>query len=256
MRIYIKSFVVLLMVSFTACKSSKKVASTNEDLASSKIIASHYTTHPQFETLAARLKIRYTDEERSQSVTVSLRIKKDETIWMSASVLGISLAKAMITKDRVQFYEKIDGTYFDGDFKLLSDLLGTELTYGQVEALLLGEPIIDLRDGNFSAGATANRYLVVPRQQQKIANIFFYLNAAAFTLQEQRLTQTAEKRDLTIRYADYIKEQNGYFPTEISVSAKEDAKETKIDIEYRGVDFNTDVNFPFSIPGGLKEIKL
>ncbi|WP_028377139.1 DUF4292 domain-containing protein [Leeuwenhoekiella sp. MAR_2009_132] len=256
MRIYFKSFVVLLMVSLTACKSTKKVAATNDDLASAKIIASHYETHPQFETLAARLKIKYSDPDRTQSVTVSLRMQKDETIWMSASVLGISLAKAMITKDRVQFYEKIDGTYFDGDFKLLSDLLGTELNYEQVEALLLGEPIYDLRNGGFSAGATGTRYLVAPRQQQNLFNLFFYLNAGAFTLQEQRLTQSKEQRDLTIKYADYIKEQNGYFPTAISISAQEENKETLVDIEYKGVDFNTEVSFPFSIPGGLKEIKL
>ena len=256
MRILIKSLVVFLMVSLTACKSAKKVAATNEDLASAKIIASHYQTHPQWETLAARLKIKYTDPERSQSVTVSLRMKQGETIWMSASVLGISLAKAMITKDRVQFYEKIDGTYFDGDFELLSDLLGTKLDYEQVEALLLGEPIYDLRNVGYSAGATGTRYLVAPRQQQNLFDLFFYLNAGTFTLQEQRLTQSKDKRDLTISYTDYIKEQNGYFPTAISVKAQEESKETQIDIEYRGVDFNTEVNFPFSIPGGLKEIKL
>jgi len=256
MRVYIKSVVLILILSLSACKSTKKVTATNDDLASAKIIASHYETHPQFETLAARLKIRYSDPDRTQSVTVSLRMQKDETIWMSASVLGISLAKAMITKDRVQFYEKIDGTYFDGDFKLLSNLLGAELTYKQVEGLLLGEPIYDLREGGFSAGATGSRYLVAPRQQQNLFNLFFYLNAGAFTLQEQRLTQAKEQRDLTIKYGDYTREQNGYFPTEVTIIAQEKDKETRVDIEYRGVDFNTEVSFPFSIPDGLKEIKL
>ena len=246
---------VLAVLSLAACKSTKRVAAT-EDLESAKIIATHYAAHPQFETLAARLKIRYKDPKTNQSVTVSLRMKKGEAIWMSASVLGISLAKAMITQDRVQFYEKIDGTYFDGDFELLSEVLGTELNYDQVEALLLGEPIYDLRAGGFSAGATSSRYVVAPRKQSALFDLFFYLNSGSFTLQEQRLTQREENRDLTISYADYKQQQEGYFPSEIHVKAQEEDKTTTIDIEYRSLDFNTPVSFPFAIPGGLKEIKL
>ena len=255
MQLIYRGILVLVILSLAACKSTKNTAST-EDLASAKIIKTHYDTHPDFETLAARLKIRYSDPDTNQSVTVSLRMQKSETIWMSASVLGISLAKAMITKDRVQFYEKIEGTYFDGDFELLSDLLGTELDYNQVEALLLGQPIYDLRSGGFSAGATSARYVVAPRKQSSLFDLFFYLNSGAFTLQEQRLAQRAEQRNLTIAYGDYVQEQNGYFPSEIHVKAQEADKTTTIDITYRGVDFNTDVSFPFNIPSGLKEIEL
>ncbi len=255
MQTLYKLILVTLVLSLAACKSAKNAAST-EDLESAKIIASHYDTHPQFETLAARLKIRYQDPGTNQSVTVSLRVKQGETIWMSASVLGISIAKAMITQDRVQFYEKIDGTYFDGDFELLSEVLGTELNYDQVEALLLGQPIYDLRSGGFSAGATSSRYVIAPRKQSDLFDLFFYLNSGAFTLQQQRLTQREEGRDLIIDYGDYTKEQAGYFPSEIHVRAQEDDKATLIDIEYRGLEFNLPVSFPFSIPSGLKEIEL
>ena len=255
MQTVYKIFILALVISLSACKSTRSVAST-EDLESAKIIASHYDTHPQFETLAARLKIRYQDPGTNQSVTVSLRMKKGEAIWMSASVLGISLAKAMITPDRVQFYEKIDGSYFDGDFELLSEVLGTELNYEQVEALLLGQPIYDLRSGGFSAGPTSTRYVIAPRKQSALFDLFFYLNSGSFTLQQQRLTQREESRDLVIDYGDFTLEQAGYFPSEIHVKAQEGDKATLIDIEYRGLDFNTPVSFPFSIPSGLKEIEL
>ena len=86
MRILHNVLVLATILSLAACKSTKNNASV-EDLASAKIIATHYETHPQFETLAARLKIKYSDPETNQSVTVSLRMKQGETIWMSASVL-------------------------------------------------------------------------------------------------------------------------------------------------------------------------
>ncbi|HER40276.1 MAG TPA: DUF4292 domain-containing protein, partial [Salinimicrobium catena] len=48
-----------------------------------------------------KLAVRYTTEERDQSVTVNFRMKKNDTIWMSGQLLGIPLAKVMITPNSV-----------------------------------------------------------------------------------------------------------------------------------------------------------
>ena len=246
-------FSLALLVS--GCKSAR-TAATPEDLASAKIIDSHYDTHFDFKTLAARLKVRYKDEHTSQGVNVSLRMEKDKTIWMSASILGISLAKAKITPDHVQYYEKIDGTYFDGDFKLLSDLLGTKLDFEQVQALLLGQPIFDLSKGGYSAIAGQQNYLIVPKKQRELFNLFFYLDPQRFTMQQQRLEQQEMNRELTVSYSDYQKQDIGILPEEVLVRAKEGDKTTEIDIEYRNVEVNEEVSFPFEIPDGYKEIEL
>lgn len=247
---------ISLIVLLTACKSTQTRTATTEDIASAKIINSHYNTHIDFNTMAARLKVRYKDDNTSQNVTISLRVEKDKTIWMSASLLGISLAKAKITRDQVQYYEKLDKTYFDGDFKLLSDLLGTSLNYDQVQALLLGAPIFDLQNGRYNAVAGDSNYLIVPKKQQSVFDLFFYLNPGDFTLQQQRLNQQEENRVLTVSYGDYQNLKQGYLPETIKIKAQENDKQTEIDIEYRSIDLDEGVSFPFSIPDGYKEIKL
>ena len=253
-KLYILFIATALMVS--GCKSTKRAAITPEDLASAKIINSQYDTHFDFKTLSARLRVKYKDENTSQGVSVSLRMEKDKAIWMSASILGISLAKAMITPDRVQYYEKISGTYFDGDFKLLSDLLGTDLDFGQVQALLLGQPIYDLRNAGYTATAGENNYLVVPKKQQKLFDLFFYLDPRRFTMQQQRLTQKIKDRELTIDYDDYQSQETGLLPEYVKVRAQEGEKTTEIEIQYRSLDVNGEVSFPFNIPSGYKEIEL
>ena len=240
----------------SGCKSTKKTGRTPEDLASAKIINSHYDTHFDFKTLAARLRVKYKDEHTSQGVSVSLRMEKDKAIWMSASVLGISLAKALITPDRVRYYEKIDGTYFDGDFKLLSELLGTELNFEQVQSILLGQPLYDLRNANYTAVAGQQNYLVSPKKQRKIFDLFFYLNPGQFTMQQQRLLQKQEDRELTVNYGDYTNQEKGKLPEHVLIRAQEGEKATEIDIKYRSIDVNREVSFPFEIPSGYKEIEL
>ena len=39
------------------------------------------------------------------------------------------MAKALITPTKVSYYEKINNTYFEGDFSLLSNWLGTDLDF-------------------------------------------------------------------------------------------------------------------------------
>ena len=132
-----KSFLytVLALLVFS-CKSAKVVSDGEIDdrLSSKAVIKAHYQNQLNFNTLSGKVKIDYSDGDASQSFTVSLRMKKDEAIWMSAP-LGI--VKAYITPDRVSFYNKLQNEYFDGDFSYLSDLLGTEVDFSIVQNLLL-----------------------------------------------------------------------------------------------------------------------
>ncbi|MGB3775884.1 MAG: DUF4292 domain-containing protein [Leeuwenhoekiella sp.] len=252
---YTFSLLFIFILLLSGCKSTRTVA-TPADLESAKIITSHYKTHFDFETLAARLKVRYKDQNTSQGVSVSLRMEKNKTIWMSASILGISLAKAKITPEHVQYYEKIDGTYFDGNFELLSELLGTKLDFDQLQALLLGQPIFDLSKGGYDAIAGQQNYLVVPKKQRDLFSLFFYLDPQRFTMQQQRLEQKTMNRELTVSYGDYTEQAIGILPEEVLVRAKEGDKTTEIDISYRNIELNEDVSFPFEIPSGYKEIEL
>ena len=51
-------------------------------------------------------------------------MEKDKTIWINAT---LGLARAIITPDKVRFYNRINNQYFEGDYTLISNLLGIEL---------------------------------------------------------------------------------------------------------------------------------
>ena len=50
----------------------------------------------------------------------------------------------MITPSKVSYYEKINNTYFEGDFSMLSNWLGTDLNLNKVQNLFLGKAIDNL----------------------------------------------------------------------------------------------------------------
>src|SRR5690606_26966069 len=126
-------FLVMISAIISSCKSMKKAVSLHEDVGAKELVDLHTNTEPRSSTLASMVQVNYNDGKTSQSLTVSLRIQKNETIWVSASILGISIARLLITPDKVSYYETIDKTYFDGDFTLLSSWLGVEVDFQMVQ---------------------------------------------------------------------------------------------------------------------------
>ncbi|WP_029036333.1 DUF4292 domain-containing protein [Salinimicrobium xinjiangense] len=248
--------IILSIVFLTSCGSARKAkmgTTAPEDAAVAAVVASHYANEVDFNTLQGRLNLNYQTEDRSQSVTVVFRMKKDETIWMSGQLLGIPLAKVMITPNSVQFYEKITRTYFDGDFRLLSDLLGTPLDYEKMQNLLLGQTIYDLRDERYRLTESTRGYQLEPEQEALLKKMFL-LDAGNFKALAQQLGQPRDNRSVTVTYPEYQKISGQLFPGQIQIVANDGPENTRIDMTFRNVEFNVPVSFPFSIPSGYEEI--
>src|SRR5690606_7356869 len=123
-----------------------------------------------------------------------------KTIWMSAP---LGLARAMITQDSVKFYDKLNNQYFDGDFSLLTKLLGTEVNFEIVQNILMGDPIYELRNDVYITTPHDTSYVLQPKEQRALFELFFLVNPGFFKLDSQQLYQKAEQRMLQIDYSKY-----------------------------------------------------
>ncbi|MBT8255703.1 MAG: DUF4292 domain-containing protein [Bacteroidia bacterium] len=256
---YTSIILILFITFFAACKGPKAVVGSNTanpGLAIKSIISAHKAATPKFNTLSSRIKVAYEDEKQRQSITVSLRMERDQKIWVKASILGITLAKAMITRDRVSYYETLSNTYFDGDFTLLSRWLGTDLDFEKAQAILLGQSIFGLENGKYKATVSENRYKLEPSRQPHNFVHSLLLNPGNFKVDYGRVLQPNENRELTIAYGDYQELQGSYYPSAIEINSLEGNSRTHIAVNYRKIDLNVSVNFPFQIPEGYKEIDL
>lgn len=250
--------VFVSLITLSGCSTKKIVATTGgtSNLATSKVIIKHYENAVNFKTLAGRLKVRYEDEKTTQSVAVSLRIQKDEAIWLSASILGIPLAKVLITPNNVKYYEKVSGSYFDGDFSLLSEVVGTELDFQKVQNLLLGQAIYDLRQEAYTMTTSDRGYVLEPKKQLQLFTRLFLLNPTTYKAEAQQLLNPAKNQSAIVTYSSYQNIEGQIFPNIINIVANDDGNNTRIDITYRSAEFNVDVNFPFDIPDGYNKIEI
>ncbi|NRD18488.1 DUF4292 domain-containing protein [Winogradskyella eckloniae] len=251
-----KVSVGILLILFTlSCNSTKNVIASgkaSDKLSVKQVIKQHEKNSTAFNTLKARVKIDITQNDKTQGAGFTLRIEKDKVIWLSESVLG--LARMMITPDKVRFYNKIDNEYFDGDYKLLSDVVGIELDFMKVQNILLGQAIFDLKEQPHQVALSGNSYAVSPKDQSALMDLFYLLNPSHFKMDSLQLQQPLKKRMLQVDYASYQEIDEEIIPKNIRIVAVDDSNEVAVAMAFKSVSLNDEVRFPFKIPSGYKEI--
>lgn len=248
-------FVILVFMIAFGCKSSKLKIDGTKDLGLSpkEVIKANAKKSANFKTLQSKVKVVYTQENKSQSHTVTLRMQKDEVIWINSA---LNLIRAKITPNKVSFYNKLDNTYFDGDFSYLSDILGTALDFKKLQNLLLGNALFDLDKSTYDMSIHNDAYLFQPKEQLSLFELFYIINPSHFKIDSQQLSQASEARFLEIDYLNYQEVNKQSLPENMKIIVLEGDEETIIEMAFKSVNLNEDLRYPFKIPSGFDEIIL
>ena len=253
-----KVLIIILVITATSCRSKKAISDNfiAKPLSVEKIVKNYNQNTFHQNTVKARIKVDYRDQETEQSFMVNLRLEKDKTIWITATILGIPLVKAIITPDKVSYYEKIDQTYFEGDFSALSVWLGTELDFDKLQNLLLGQTITPINTEDFKVLLDENAHLMTKNTNHQLFSFLYWINPQHFKLNKQIISQPFKEQHLSVVYNKYNLIKNEYFPNSITIEAVVSQKLTNIELNFISVEFNEPVTFPFEIPNGYKLVRL
>lgn len=247
-------FLLLALLVF-GCKSTSVLNTQKgvvEDKTVVEIINAHNDNTADFTTSFIRGTANYNDGKQSQNVGLDIRMKKDEIILINVKVIAISMAKVQLTPTSVQFYEKLNGRYYDGDFAFLSHWLGTDLDFYKVQNLLLGRTINSLEKQRMKVTQEEGMHKLEYSNRQDILEIY-YFEDDHFTLQKEELSQKDENRSVVISYPNYQKVEGSLLPSEIFIEANSE-KSVKLKIRYDKISLNEELSFPFSIPSSSKNI--
>ena len=245
-------FALLVLVS---CKSKQNLSSNGSLNSKSvnELLVKHKKSEFDFNTLQSKLKMNYTDGKKSFSPSVSLRLQKDEKIWMSVKVLGITMAKALITPTEVSFYEKLNRRYYQGDFKAISNFLGADVNFEQLQNLIIGQSIFDNNSNKFTAEIKSDQIFIRPKQAKKVSVLMgLYANNLKASL--LNVDDSEKEQSLNVKYKTYQEVDGQNFPLEIQVNSQQKSKFKKVDVTFKSVTLNQNLSFPFSIPSGYKRI--
>lgn len=254
------SVIFFVCVTFLSCKSKAVFVETKTPtsvpdstfLTSEKIIQYHYSNKVDFSTLYIKASAKYKHEDDSQSVTAEIRIKKNEQILVSIRFLGITMAKALITPKEVKYYEKLNGSYFEGNYESLSRWLGTDLDFAKIQNMLIGKPIDDLSKDKYSFTETDKFYKLNANKAGTEKSFSF--EAEHFLLKKQEVIQPAKERSFEANYPNFQNYPLGILPASLTINAFQKEVKTTIIIDYNSINFNEELTFPYSVPEGYDRI--
>ena len=247
---------MILGLFFLGCKSAKVMESKetlDPKMSVKQIVKKYDKSKSEFKTLQGRLKIEYTQGNRSETHTVTLRMEHDKTIWVNAF---LNMVRVKITHDRVRFYNKLDNTFFDGDYTLISDFLGTDLQFKNLQNLLLGEAVFDIKPKEFEKRNHPNSYTIAPKQQNDLYDLLYLINPAYFKLDAQLLSQSLKQNVLKVQYRSYQNIEVLVLPEQMVITSTNTNEQTTLNLNIKSVSLGQPLRFPFTIPKGFKAIEL
>lgn len=256
---YIKQVLIFFIFSsliLNSCKSLKVLPNKApiKNIKTKELTKTLHSSLPNLSLLRSRLKVTFDDGKRSQQLVVNLRMEKDKAIWLSATML-IPIAKILITPNTISFYEKFQKNFYEGDFSLIKEYLGVDLGYENLENLLVGRPVIDIRKGKWEQIKNPNSYVISPRSENKILRPIFFFDPSTFLLKEQRFVFQGTNKSLIIYYDDFQKVDGNLIPSKISLLLMNNNNNIQITLEYTRVEIPVNLTFPFKTPEGYSPIR-
>ena len=250
-------YLLFTTIVLTACKSSKKMiddAAIAKELSARKVAKKHMAVNFDKKTVDAKMKVVFDNEKTKQSLTVSMKMIKDEVIWLRGTKF-ITVFKAEITPTSVRYYSSFFKNSFEGDFSMIKELLGVEINFEQLQNLFLGQSLQNVKDDKQTVAIENNTYILAPEVQEKLFDIFYTINPAHFKLDNQYLVNAEKNLRLDIAYPSYNLINDEIFPSAVNIKAKDSKRTTTINMEYREVVFDEPVEISFKIPSGYKKLE-
>jgi hypothetical protein len=248
--------VSLLFLFVFSCKSAKVKDTEVSYLPARTIVKENKAAAFSAQRVRASLAIKYRGTREMPNISASLRMVKDSIIWINFSKLGFPIAKLRITPRKVEFYEKISKTSFTGDFKLISEWLGTDFDFLKVQNLFLGESLLNLTKGKYVASVVQNKYELQPKRRNPMYDIYFWIDPGNYKIMKEELRHPEKDQNLTILYKDFNKINESLFPKGFLITAAGQQQKTVIDVNYKSVQLDVPMKFPFQMPEGYRNIEL
>ena len=245
---------IIIIVLLYGCAPGKNLTLTVgeiPEMRTKQILKKHIKQHAKFNTLQCKLKVELFQNSKAQSNTVTLRMDRGKTIWINAF---LNMIRIKITPDRVQMYNKIDKTYFDGDFSLIKQLLGIDLDFSNLENLLLGDTFFKHNSSSLNQVKDNTGYTLKPYKLDPTLNVLYRINPFYFKMKTQEISHLKEEIYLKVNYDDFQEINQQLIPSKMAITINEKQNNTFIKLNLKSVSLNQSIRFPFKLPKGYRQL--
>ncbi|MEO6148982.1 MAG: DUF4292 domain-containing protein [Mucilaginibacter sp.] len=199
-----------------------------------------------FNTFSAKAKTDLVIDGDENDCTLNFRVKKDKKIWVSiTAILGVEVARALITPDSIFIINRLQGIYIKKPFSFIHKYASKQIDYTTLQSLLVGNAIPKLlNDSTQLQTVTPNTNL-----SGKLDQLLYKLIIGP----DLRVTQTslanqAARQSLQVTNNMFILAEDRAVPSQIDIASVVKNQKIQVNLRYSKVEFDKELDYSFSIP--------
>lgn len=259
-RNILNSLIFLALVSLTmACKTKKKIVVAppvtglvTVDTKKAETLKLLEEKDISYTTLSLKGKARLDINGNANNVSMNIRIRKDEGIWVSiGGPVGIELGRAWITPDSIKVLNKWQSVYLAKPFSYVHRFTNPQVSYKLLQAILSGNTFPDFMGTDADLVSKNGVWEITGAQAQLAYRLLFN---TLFKVSEYQLNDLNAAKALKVVYGDYQNMNGTLFPTAIQINSMAGTQKIALNIDFSKVESNLPVDFPFNVPGKYEVI--
>ena len=265
-KVVLNVMVAVFSLFLWQCRAKKPLitdSSTQELLSKQKadtIVSQVLANNFEFTDLKAKIKTKFKSREKQNlAFGTFIKIVKDSAIHATISLATIPVVVALITPDTLKFINKKDQKYFVGGFDYLSRLIKTEISFYEIQDLLVGNPVklkqselhylIEEENQVYLSSKSKNALQLANENSAASSEwlVKYWVNEL-YKTGRTLVENSGKKTMIEITQADYNKVDGQLFPNRTQAEIVTPKDSITIQLNYQRVKINTGVEFEFSIP--------
>jgi hypothetical protein len=262
LRLNVVMTIVLLALVVSSCSTARRtIKEPIRDQGPEYLFNSLKSNELKYTSFSARFNASFTKQKNETSFSGQIRIKRDSLIWISISpVLGIEMARILITNDSVKYMNRIDNYYFISDFNYINSLINSTLDFDMLQAFLTGNDFSFYENSSFKAGISNNMYELATTNRRKLKKYVrnnqlinipiqhIWLSPETFKILRVMVRETQQGgRKLEGTY-EYLNDGKQLVPENLNFFLETAQDKNDIRVQYSKINTTDSVSFPFRIP--------
>jgi len=260
--------VLLIAIAFTsACKTGREAKkeikeTVKQDTGVGLVFSKMKDAQFDFRTMNVKFQAKVESEKNNLGFGGSMRIIKDRTIWLSLSAMvGIEAFRIFITPDSVKMINRLNKTYFKGDYQLINELLKTPFDFDMLQALVTGNDFSYYENNIFKVGEDARSYKISTPGRKKLKNYVanqsdmdrvlvqdLWISPGNYKIIRQQIKEISkENSKLVVDYSAFVVFDDQLLAHQIDVNVEAEQK-MKVVIDFEKVSVDEEITVPFVIP--------
>jgi hypothetical protein len=268
-RLYLL-IVFLLSVFVVSCKTERKVIMEPiREQGPDYLFQQLKKNELQYNTLSVKFSAEAEVDNKNQSFSGNLYIIRDSLIWVSIQKFGLEAARLLLTNDTAKMMNRLNNTYFIGDFDYVNELFNTDFDFDMIQALVTGNDFRYYESTQFRATvenknyklSTVNRiklkkFVKHENEAQKVLIQDIWLDPKTFKIEHILLKEVKnQNRKFESFYSDFADLEGQLFPNTIMCEITEE-KKISVNISFDKITLNKNETASFRIPQSYQRVEM